>query len=118
MLATLKRLFRRAQTAATIDPWSGSGCYYVARYRSQLDSVATELMREHVPKDIRTRFNAKFGRAELCTPYGDIVAVVRVEGECCSPTNAKVFADVPEEAKALFEKMLPLPVRFVALSET
>ena len=114
MLKWLGRTLKQASEtmARLIDPWKGSEGFYVAGFRRHLDKIAKALSQKD--RAVYTRFNSELRCAELCVPFGDVLARVAVHGECCAPYEAVITTlSLPEGAKALFtEAFSPLPVEF------
>ena len=61
-----------AAVAKIIDPWQGSGGYYVKQFRGKLDDIAQELSKEG--NLVFTRFVRNLKCAEFYTPEGDVLA--------------------------------------------
>ena len=114
MLKWLRRGLKRASATMLrlIDPWEGSEEFYVAGFRRHLDKVAKALSQKD--QTVYTRFNSELKCAELCVPFGDVLARVAVHGEACTPYEAIITPlSLPEGAKELFaETFSPLPVEF------
>ena len=127
MMKLLHRILGRTRTAAMDCPtraWTGCGeSHYIWHYRGRIEDVARALLFNHnwrgdldnFLNEIRMRFNSRTGYAELFTQNGKLLARVRVEGECGTPTTAIVDTALSDRDKALFTDILSLPVCFRAL---
>ncbi len=98
-----------------IDPWTESGGTYVATFRRHLDDIARRLS-EQGWRRVQTSFNSDFGCAELHDADKGVIARVKVHGSECSPYEAIVRTDLPDDMKALFSGFLPVRVKFQTLS--
>lgn len=98
-------------TTETVDPWSGSGGMYVARFRRHLDDIARLLSREGYL--VRTRFSRQHKCVELYVHEMDICCQVIVHGCECEPYKAIVTDfSLSEEDRKFFIKLLPVRVEF------
>ncbi len=112
-----KNWFKRRATEliVTINPWEGSGGFYVAGFRRHLEGIAQKLS-EAGWRRVKVSFNQEFGCAELHDADKGIIARVKVHGSECSPYEAIVRTDLPAEMKEHFSKAFPFDTRFQALS--
>ncbi|MBI5798580.1 MAG: hypothetical protein HZB10_01445 [Candidatus Yonathbacteria bacterium] len=91
--------------------WDGaSDCFYIVEYRKQIDAIAQKLSPQDGRPPVQTRFNPKRRCAELFCSDG-ILARVHVHGECGLSYAAIVTSNLSEESRAVFNALLPLPVR-------
>jgi hypothetical protein len=79
-----------------------------------LDEIAVSFSEKG--QSVHTRFNLQLKCAELHVLGGDVVARVKVHGSEGAPNEAIVDTRLPESAKELFARLLPVKVRFEALA--
>jgi hypothetical protein len=106
MLRLLAQLFSRQSPREPPSPFC---TYYVSAYREQLDGLARRLSNGRI---VLTRFNPDRRCVEFFTS-GEVLARIRVEGECCSPTTAIIATSLPTEVYDLFAAIFgQLDIRF------
>ena len=93
-------------TVETIDPWDGSGGFYVSELRYRLDKIARLL--SHEGRLVCTRFVPDLKCAELYVLGEGVVARVAAHGETCAIYRVIVTRhSLPESEEDLFSKNLP-----------
>lgn len=82
-----------------------SDSYYIFPFRKRLDMIAETLSRENHTL-VYTRFNGCL--VEFCTLRGGVLVLVSAHGDVgCAYEVVVTAPKIPDEVKALFEKLMP-----------